>query len=97
MNVLEWPVAENSAITAQEGTPYIFQWSDFHFGDGDTPNADLKLWMGGHPEGGTVEFWNGTSWVGVPMWQPISKADVDAQRLRFYACMTTMPPHIPVT
>jgi hypothetical protein len=73
-----------STVTGIEDTPYVFSWSDFHVSDVDS--TSLSVWFDSLPSWGSIEFYDGTQWVAMPQWTPISKAEIDAGHVRFVPC-----------
>ncbi|WP_148714755.1 tandem-95 repeat protein [Chitinolyticbacter meiyuanensis] len=77
------PTTTGGSVTGTEDTPLVLTWSQFNASDVDTPASGLSVKMIGLPADGTVQYNNGSSWVTVTANQLVSKADIDAGKLRF--------------
>ncbi|MCE1116558.1 immunoglobulin-like domain-containing protein, partial [Pseudomonas sp. NMI795_08] len=76
------PVSTGGAVTGNEDSDYLFQWSDFNVTDADG-NTGLSVTISKLPDLGSLKFFNGTSWVDVSLNQTISQADIAAGKLKF--------------
>jgi VCBS repeat-containing protein len=75
------PTATHSAVTGLEDTPYVFTWADFHVTDPDS--TDLSIRIHSLPDKGKLQIYNGTTWNDASAATYVSKADIDAGRLRY--------------
>ncbi|SFQ12695.1 VCBS repeat-containing protein, partial [Geopseudomonas sagittaria] len=77
------PTGSDDSITTAEDTPKVLSTSDFGtFTDVDgDPLA--KVIITTLASNGSLEYFDGTSWVAISRNQEISKADIDAGKLRF--------------
>ena len=75
------PTATNSSVSTLEDVPYIYTWADFHVTDPDSTNLSIRLQ--GLPGKGKLQVFNGTSWNDAIVSTYVSKADIDAGRLRY--------------
>ncbi|TDM08065.1 MAG: hypothetical protein C4K60_00650 [Ideonella sp. MAG2] len=64
-----------------EDTPLTLTWANFNLNN--LPNALPKLVVSGLPADGKLEFNDNGTWKAVVLNQEISKADIDAGKLRF--------------
>ncbi|MDB6010978.1 MAG: hypothetical protein JWL65_3228, partial [Gammaproteobacteria bacterium] len=84
VTVLAAPTAVASTVTTPENTPYVFQWSDFQVSDAQTQGTplavDMSTWCQG---GGHLEFLTTDGWETASNNLTVTKADVDAGKLRF--------------
>ncbi|WP_396268587.1 Ig-like domain-containing protein [Ideonella sp.] len=64
-----------------EDTALALKWSDFNLNN--LPNAQPKLVISGLPADGKLEFNDNGTWKAATVNQEISKADIDAGKLRF--------------
>ncbi|MDX1927618.1 MAG: Calx-beta domain-containing protein [Pirellulaceae bacterium] len=77
------PTAASSSITTDEDFTYTFSAMDFSFNDTDSGDVLSAVKITIIESAGDLEWFDGSSWVGVTQDQEISKADIDANRLRF--------------
>ena len=77
------PTAANSSVTTDEDFAYTFSATDFNFGDTDSGDVLSAVKITTIESAGDLEWFNGSSWVDVTQDQEISKADIDANGLRF--------------
>ncbi|NLF73838.1 MAG: hypothetical protein GX575_32920, partial [Candidatus Anammoximicrobium sp.] len=77
------PTSAANAVTTDEDIPYAFLAADFSFIDVDPGDTWSAVKITTLETAGTLEWNNGTSWQDVTLDQEVSKADVDAGRLRF--------------
>ena len=78
------PIAAMSQVSGTEDTPYVFSWSDFNVTDVDSPiTDDTAVQIDTLPANGSLEYHNGSSWVGVSAGQILTKAEFDASSVRF--------------
>ena len=77
------PTAANKTVTTSEDTAYIFASSNFNFADVDTGDALSKVKITSLESAGALEYSNSGTWQDVTLNQEISKADIDAGKLRF--------------
>ncbi|MDP3587422.1 MAG: pre-peptidase C-terminal domain-containing protein, partial [Sulfuricurvum sp.] len=75
------PTSTGGYVTGTEDTPYLFSWANFNVSDVDTgPAAGIKITT--LPTDGTLQYYNGSSWVSVIANQTISQADISTGKLR---------------
>ncbi|UVM38971.1 retention module-containing protein [Pseudomonas sp. B21-017] len=77
------PTAAPVNVTGTEDTPLILGWSTFGVSDVDSPTANLGVKITQLPGDGKLQYLDGTTWKDVTTNQTISKADIDAGKLRF--------------
>jgi autotransporter-associated beta strand protein len=77
------PTAANSSVTSNEDSTYIFSATDFNFSDTDSGDVLSSVTITTIESAGDLEWFDGSIWVDVSQDQEISKADIDANRLRF--------------
>ncbi|MBX3622876.1 MAG: VCBS domain-containing protein [Rhizobacter sp.] len=77
------PVATGSAVTGTEDTALVFNWANFGVTDIDTASSSLGVRITSLPSDGTLQVFNGSSWVGISANTLVSKATIDAGSLRF--------------
>ncbi|EJM11042.1 type 1 secretion target domain containing protein, partial [Pseudomonas sp. GM21] len=77
------PVAAPVNVTGTEDTPLILGWSTFDVRDVDSPDASLGVKITGLPADGKLQYLNGSTWTDLTPNQTITKADIDAGKLRF--------------
>ncbi|MDR6929125.1 retention module-containing protein [Pseudomonas sp. BE134] len=77
------PVAAPVNVTGTEDTPLILGWSTFGVRDVDSPDASLGVKITGLPADGKLQYLNGSTWTDLTPNQTITKADIDAGKLRF--------------
>jgi VCBS repeat-containing protein len=77
------PTAADSTVTANEDAAYTFAASDFSFSDVDAGAAMDKVQITSLEGVGTLEYDNAGTWEDVTLNQEVSKADIDAGKLRF--------------
>ncbi|PNA38275.1 type I secretion protein [Pseudomonas sp. FW306-2-2C-A10BC] len=77
------PTAAPVNVTGTEDTPLILGWSTFGVSDVDSPTANLEVKITQLPGDGKLQYLDGTTWKDVTTNQTISKADIDAGKLRF--------------
>ncbi|MFJ2686125.1 immunoglobulin-like domain-containing protein [Pseudomonas sp. NPDC087342] len=77
------PTAAPVNVTGTEDTPLILGWSTFGVSDVDSPAASLGVKITGLPGEGKLQYLNGSTWTDVTNNQTITKADIDAGKLRF--------------
>ncbi|MFJ7286444.1 immunoglobulin-like domain-containing protein, partial [Pseudomonas sp. NPDC099000] len=77
------PTAAPVNITGTEDTPLILGWSTFGVSDVDSPAASLGVKITGLPGEGKLQYLNGSTWTDVTTNQTLSKADIDAGKVRF--------------
>ncbi len=77
------PTAVNSSVATNEDFTYTFSATDFNFSDTDSGDVLSAVKITTTESAGDLEWFNGSSWVDVTQDQEISKADIDANRLRF--------------
>ncbi|WP_200627146.1 retention module-containing protein [Pseudomonas sp. LAM2023] len=76
------PVSPGGAVFGVEDTDYVFAWGDFKVTDADT-NTGLSVTITSLPAAGSLQFFNGTTWVNVTVGQVVSQADITANNLKF--------------
>ena len=78
------PVSTDDAVTTPEDTPLVLGLDDFgSYSDVEnTPIAAVKITDLGNGEG-TLQWYNGSTWVAVLAGQLISAADIEGGNLRF--------------
>ncbi|MHC8347092.1 immunoglobulin-like domain-containing protein [Pseudomonas sp. RT6P73] len=77
------PTAAPVNVTGTEDTPLILGWSTFGVTDVDSPAASLGVKITGLPGEGKLQYLNGSTWTDVTTNQTLSKADIDAGKVRF--------------
>ncbi|MET0844879.1 MAG: retention module-containing protein [Pseudomonas sp.] len=77
------PTAAPVNVTGTEDTPLILGWSTFGVSDLDSPAASLGVKITGLPGEGKLQYLNGSTWTDVTTNQTLSKADIDAGKVRF--------------
>ncbi|WP_394391187.1 Ig-like domain-containing protein [Shewanella woodyi] len=79
------PVAADSQINGIEDTALILQWSDFVITDSDSSTPELAISITQEPnnQNGTLEYFNGNSWVAVTAQVLLTAAMFDANQVRF--------------
>src|SRR5471030_2800885 len=77
------PTAAPVNVTGTEDTPLILGWSTFGVSDVDSPAASLGVKITGLPGDGKLQYLNGSTWTDVTSNQTVTKADIDAGKLRF--------------
>ncbi|MBK5509580.1 immunoglobulin-like domain-containing protein [Pseudomonas sp. TH15] len=77
------PTAAPVNVTGTEDTPLILGWSTFGVSDVDSPAASLGVKITGLPGDGKLQYLNGSTWTDVTVNQTVTKADIDAGKLRF--------------
>ncbi|SDU26443.1 type I secretion C-terminal target domain (VC_A0849 subclass) [Pseudomonas mandelii] len=77
------PTAAPVNLTGTEDTPLILGWSTFGVSDVDSPAASLGVKITGLPGEGKLQYLNGSTWTDVTTNQTLSKADIDAGKVRF--------------
>ncbi len=81
--VNDTPTANGTRITINEDTATLLTASNFSFSDVDTSSALSTVKITSLETAGTLEYYDGTSWTDVTLNQEITKADIDANKLRF--------------
>ncbi|EJM70995.1 type 1 secretion target domain containing protein, partial [Pseudomonas sp. GM50] len=77
------PTAAPVNVTGTEDTPLILGWSTFGVSDVDSPTANLGVKITQLPGDGKLQYLDGATWKDVATNQTVSKADIDAGKLRF--------------
>ncbi|MGD9158446.1 MAG: DUF4347 domain-containing protein [Desulfobacteraceae bacterium] len=77
------PTAANNTVTINEDTNYTFTASDFNFSDADSADTLNTIQITSLESAGTLQYNNSGTWQDVILNQEISKADIDAGKLRF--------------
>ncbi|EJM11838.1 type 1 secretion target domain containing protein, partial [Pseudomonas sp. GM18] len=77
------PTAAPVNVTGTEDTPLILGWSTFGVSDVDSSAANLGVKITQLPGEGKLQYLDGATWKDVTTNQTISKADIDAGKLRF--------------
>ncbi|WP_414922695.1 beta strand repeat-containing protein, partial [Pseudomonas sp. IT-P294] len=77
------PTAAPVNVTGTEDTPLILSWSTFGVSDVDSPAASLGVKITGLPGEGKLQYLNGSTWADVTNNQTLTKADIDAGKVRF--------------
>ncbi|MEK8033714.1 Ig-like domain-containing protein [Ideonella sp. DXS29W] len=78
------PVSAGGAVTGSEDTGLVFTWAQFNVSDVDSGASSLGVQITSLPADGTLQFFNGTSWVAVSLNQTVSQASIAAGNLRFF-------------
>ncbi|MEZ5598532.1 MAG: hypothetical protein R3E84_19515, partial [Pseudomonadales bacterium] len=74
----------NGSVTGTEDTPYIFTWADFNVTDIDSPiDANTAIRVESLPADGSLQVYNGATWIDASVGQLVTKAGIDAGNLRF--------------
>ncbi|MGW8464067.1 Ig-like domain-containing protein [Pseudomonas sp. CLCA07] len=81
--VNEAPTAAPVNVTGTEDTSLILGWSTFGVSDVDSPATSLGVKITGLPVEGKLQYLNGSTWTDLTPNQTITKADIDAGKLRF--------------
>ncbi|HEY9080274.1 Ig-like domain-containing protein, partial [Magnetovibrio sp.] len=76
------PTAADKTLTTALNTSVVVKASDFGYSDTEG-DAMTKVKITTLESNGTLQYNNGTSWVDVTLNQEITKADIDAGKLRF--------------
>jgi len=76
------PTSTGGNATGTEDSNLIFTWANFNVADVDTAAANLSVKVTSLPADGALQYNNGSAWVAVTTNQVISKADIDAGKLR---------------
>ncbi|MFM5511200.1 VCBS domain-containing protein [Aeromonas rivipollensis] len=77
------PVSTNNSVTTDEGTAILLSLSDFGSYADAEGSAIAAVKITTLESNGSLEFFNGSSWVGVTTDQEISAADISGGKLRF--------------
>ncbi|MGF6397411.1 surface adhesion protein [Pseudomonas frederiksbergensis] len=77
------PTAAPVNVTGTEDTPLILGWSTFGVSDVDSATANLGVKITQLPGDGKLQYLDGATWKDVATNQTVSKADIDAGKLRF--------------
>ncbi|MCB2256465.1 type I secretion C-terminal target domain-containing protein, partial [Pseudomonas chlororaphis] len=77
------PVATGGAVTGTEDTALTLNWATFGVSDVDSPAASLGVKITQLPGDGKLQYLDGSTWKDVTLNQTLSKADIDAGKLRF--------------
>ncbi|MGF6314585.1 retention module-containing protein [Pseudomonas frederiksbergensis] len=77
------PTAAPVNVTGTEDTPLILGWSTFGVSDVDSATANLGVKITQLPGEGKLQYLDGATWKDVATNQTVSKADIDAGKLRF--------------
>ncbi|PNB48929.1 large adhesive protein [Pseudomonas sp. GW456-12-10-14-LB2] len=77
------PVAAPVNVTGTEDTPLVLGWSTFGVSDVDSPASSLGVKITQLPGEGKLQYLDGSTWKDVANNQTVSKADIDAGKLRF--------------
>ncbi|MGQ5524640.1 VCBS domain-containing protein, partial [Chitinimonas sp. PSY-7] len=78
------PTAGDGMVSGTEDTPLVFNWADFNVADIDTPAANLSIKVTVLPVDGLLQYSaDGTNWAAVTVNQRLTKAMIDAGRVRF--------------
>ncbi|MBV7498128.1 retention module-containing protein [Pseudomonas sp. PDM24] len=77
------PTAAPVNVTGTEDTPLILGWSTFGISDVDSATANLGVKITQLPGEGKLQYLDGATWKDVATNQTVSKADIDAGKLRF--------------
>ncbi|QEY65005.1 tandem-95 repeat protein [Metapseudomonas lalkuanensis] len=82
-NVNIAPTSTDDSLTTLEDTPVLLHVSDFgSYNDSEgTPLAAVRVTA--LPGTGSLQVFNGTTWLAVTVDQVVSRADLDADRLRY--------------
>ncbi len=77
------PTTSDNSITGQEDTALTLNWDLFNASDIDSPDSDLSVVIKSLPADGAMQIYVNGAWQDVAVGDSISKADVDANYLRF--------------
>jgi len=77
------PVATGGAVTGTEDTALTLNWATFGVSDVDSPAASLGVKITQLPGDGKLQYLDGSTWKDVTLNQTLTKADIDAGKLRF--------------
>ncbi|WP_298831212.1 Ig-like domain-containing protein [uncultured Piscinibacter sp.] len=75
------PTATGGSIAGLEDSALAIGWSAFGVSDDDSTALSIQLTS--LPADGTLQYFDGSAWVSVAANQAVSRADIDAGRLRF--------------
>ncbi len=86
------PVTADSQVSGIEDTALILQWSDFAITDSDssTPELAINITQVPNSQNGTLEYFNGNSWVAVTAQVLLTAAMFDANQVRFTLPITKL-------
>lgn len=83
------PVTQNISLYDPTGVGFVFRSADFPYSDADSNAfASLKIVSLPTSGNGSLEYFNGSSWVAVTAGQVISVADLDLGKLRLTGTAT---------
>ncbi|MEE9335605.1 MAG: DUF4347 domain-containing protein, partial [Granulosicoccaceae bacterium] len=78
------PTASGGNVTGIEDNAIVFIWSDFNVSDIDTSiTSQTAVRIDSLPTSGTLQYYNGSTWISVSSGQLLTKATVDAGLVRF--------------
>ncbi|MBU1237115.1 MAG: type I secretion C-terminal target domain-containing protein, partial [Gammaproteobacteria bacterium] len=75
------PVVTGGTISGVEDGAIVLSWTNF--GISDIDSTITAVTVATLPADGTVQYFNGSTWVGVAAGQSISQADINSGNLRF--------------
>lgn len=75
------PTATGGSIAGVEDSTLAIGWSAFGVSDADSTALSIQLTS--LPADGTLQYFDGSAWVSAAANQTVSRADIDAGRLRF--------------
>ncbi|WBY03784.1 DUF4347 domain-containing protein [Ramlibacter tataouinensis] len=79
------PSGADGALSIKQGTSHVFGASEFGFVDALDGHGFAGILVASLPAGGTLERWDGASWVAVGAGEFISAADIGGGNFRFLA------------
>ncbi len=78
------PSSVGGSVIGIEDTARAFSWSEFNVTDVDTAiGADSAVRVSTLPSDGTVQYYNGSTWLTVSVNQVLTKSTIDAGHVRF--------------
>ena len=78
------PASTGGSVTGTEDTALVFNWSDFNVSDVDTAiGADSAIRITSMPANGSLQYFDGSTWISASLNQVFTKARIDAGYLRF--------------
>ncbi|WP_374568230.1 Ig-like domain-containing protein [Ideonella sp.] len=82
-SVNDAPASAGGAVIGTEDANLVFSWAQFNVSDVDSATSSLGVQITTLPTDGTLQFFNGSSWVAVTLNQTITQAAIAAGNLRF--------------
>ncbi|GKS68322.1 hypothetical protein W03_03260 [Nitrosomonas sp. PY1] len=83
-NVNEAPTSIGGSVAGTEDTAKVFSWTDFNVADVDTATGgNTAVRVSTLPSDGTLQYYNGSTWLTVSVNQVLTKSTIDAGYVRF--------------